>query len=149
MLLSSNLTLVIPVKGNPIREFFLELKYLPSRNNILLLQISSPTIIFSLYYYVTTFAFRLAVPNITPPKIPDGELVDLEDIYRKRMDKDLSELQALINSHFETRKKDEEDIEALRIRIEKRKAQREEQMRIRQDREKERMARERVRNNCY
>lgn len=65
------------------------------------------------------------------------------------MDKDLSELQALINSHFETRKKDEEDIEALRIRIEKRKAQREEQMRIRQDREKERMARERVRNNCY
>lgn len=90
---------------------------------------------------------RFTMPNITPPKIPDGEVIDLEDIHRKRMDKDLLELQSLISSHFETRKKDEEEIEQLRIRIEERKACREEQMRVRQEKEKERMARERVRTN--
>jgi len=86
---------------------------------------------------------KFAVPNITPPKIPDGEKVDLGDIHRKRMDKDLSELQEMINAHFVQRKKDEEEIEALRVRIEKRKAERVEQTRVRQEREKERMARER------
>ena len=41
------------------------------------------------------------MPNMAPPKIPEGETLDLGDIQRKRMDKDLSELQALIQSHFE------------------------------------------------
>lgn len=38
---------------------------------------------------------------MAPPKIPDGETLDLGDIQRKRMDKDLSELQTLIQAHFE------------------------------------------------
>ena len=92
------------------------------------------------------------MPKITPPKLPDsGEVVDLEDIHRKRMEKDMIELQALINSHFEQRKKDEEELEELRVRIEARKQERAEQIRIRQEREKERMAQERVRysySNC-
>lgn len=59
------------------------------------------------------------------------------------MDKDLSELQDLINTHFQQRKKDEEEISVLKERMEKRKSQRVEQMRVRQEREKERMGRER------
>ncbi|CAK8676680.1 unnamed protein product [Clavelina lepadiformis] len=86
---------------------------------------------------------KLSVPKITPPKLPEGEVVDLEDIHRKRMDKDLTELQALINAHFEQRKKDEEELEDLRTKIEQRKSERAEQIRIRQEREKERMAQER------
>lgn len=88
---------------------------------------------------------RLSVPKIIPPKLPEGgELVDLEDIHRKRMEKDMTELQGLINSHFEQRKKDEQELEELRVRIEARKQERAEQIRIRQEREKERMAQERV-----
>ncbi|KAK2889621.1 hypothetical protein Q8A67_014996 [Cirrhinus molitorella] len=33
------------------------------------------------------------VPALVPPKIPDGEKVDFDDIHRKRMEKDLTELQ--------------------------------------------------------
>ncbi|KAM3851410.1 troponin T, fast skeletal muscle isoform 1-T1 [Vipera latastei] len=51
------------------------------------------------------------------------------------------ELQALIDSHFESRKKEEEDIMALKDRIEKRRAERSEQQRIRAEKEKERQAR--------
>ena len=63
------------------------------------------------------------------------------------MEKDMTELQALINAHFEQRKKDEEELESLRIRIDARKQERAEQIRIRQEREKERMAQERVGKN--
>merc|ERR1711890_5718 len=51
---------------------------------------------------------------------------------------DLQELQALIASHFEQRKKDDGELEELRVRIEKRKSERAEQMRIRQERGKKR-----------
>ena len=61
------------------------------------------------------------------------------------MEKDMTELQGLINAHFEQRKKDEEELEELRIRIEARKEERAKQIRIRQEREKERLAQERVR----
>jgi len=97
------------------------------------------------WFHIMSGVFRLSIPKLTPPKIPDGEVVDLEDIHRKRMEKDLSELQGLINSHFEQRKKDEEELERLRVRIEKRKAERAEQTRIRQEKEKQRMTQERVR----
>ncbi|PWA28473.1 hypothetical protein CCH79_00016322, partial [Gambusia affinis] len=79
--------------------------------------------------------------NITAPKMPDGEKVDFDDIYRKRQDKDLAELQALIEAHFVQRKKEEEELIALVNRIENRRAERAEQQRIRAEREKERQAR--------
>uniref|UniRef100_A0A3Q1J0D3 Uncharacterized protein n=1 Tax=Anabas testudineus TaxID=64144 RepID=A0A3Q1J0D3_ANATE len=79
--------------------------------------------------------------NITAPKIPEGEKVDFDDIHRKRQEKDLSELQSLIEAHFVQRKKEEEELIALVNRIEKRRAERAEQHRIRAEREKERQAR--------
>uniref|UniRef100_A0A8B9IEZ4 Troponin T2, cardiac type n=2 Tax=Galloanserae TaxID=1549675 RepID=A0A8B9IEZ4_ANSCY len=81
------------------------------------------------------------MPNLVPPKIPDGERLDFDDIHRKRMEKDLNELQALIEAHFESRKKEEEELISLKDRIEQRRAERAEQQRIRSEREKERQAR--------
>uniref|UniRef100_A0A8C9VUT9 Troponin T3, fast skeletal type n=1 Tax=Scleropages formosus TaxID=113540 RepID=A0A8C9VUT9_SCLFO len=75
------------------------------------------------------------------PKIPDGEKVDFDDIQKKRQNKDLIELQALIDAHFEHRKKEEEELIALKERIEKRRSERAEQQRIRADKEKERQTR--------
>uniref|UniRef100_A0A3B3TK74 Troponin T type 3a (skeletal, fast) n=1 Tax=Poecilia latipinna TaxID=48699 RepID=A0A3B3TK74_9TELE len=76
------------------------------------------------------------------PKIPDGEKVDFDDIQKKRQNKDLMELQALIDAHFECRKKEEEELIALKERIqEKRRAERAEQQRVRAEKDKERQAR--------
>uniref|UniRef100_A0A3B4ZJC3 Troponin T, slow skeletal muscle n=1 Tax=Stegastes partitus TaxID=144197 RepID=A0A3B4ZJC3_9TELE len=61
-----------------------------------------------------------AVPLMTQlaaPKIPEGERVDFDDIHRKRMEKDLLELQTLIDVHFEQRKKEEEELIGLKARI--------------------------------
>ncbi|XP_026856390.1 troponin T, cardiac muscle isoforms isoform X2 [Electrophorus electricus] len=88
------------------------------------------------------------LPALVPPKIPDGEKVDFDDIHRKRMEKDLTELQSLIEAHFESRKKEEEELIALTSRIEKRRSERAEQQRIRAEKEKERqnkLAEEKVR----
>ncbi|KAF7245584.1 Troponin T, fast skeletal muscle [Varanus komodoensis] len=81
------------------------------------------------------------IPVLTAPKIPEGEKVDFDDIQKKRQNKDLIELQALIDSHFESRKKEEEELMALKERIEKRRAERAEQQRIRAEKEKERQSR--------
>uniref|UniRef100_A0A665T1T6 Troponin T type 2b (cardiac) n=1 Tax=Echeneis naucrates TaxID=173247 RepID=A0A665T1T6_ECHNA len=81
------------------------------------------------------------VPGLAPPKIPDGEKVDFDDIHRKRMEKDLTELQTLIEAHFEKRKKEEEELTDLTDRIEKRRSERAEQMKIRAERERERQNR--------
>ena len=40
-----------------------------------------------------------------------------QDIHRKRMEKDLNELQTLIEAHFENRKKEEEELVSLKDRI--------------------------------
>ncbi|XP_017280378.1 troponin T2e, cardiac [Kryptolebias marmoratus] len=80
-------------------------------------------------------------PSIAVPKIPEGEKVDFDDIHRKRQEKDLTELQSLIEAHFIQRKKDEEELIALVNRIEKRRAERAEQQRIRAEQEMERQAR--------
>ncbi|XP_034508491.1 troponin T, fast skeletal muscle-like, partial [Ailuropoda melanoleuca] len=80
-------------------------------------------------------------PKLTAPKIPDGEKVDFDDIQKKRQNKDLIELQSLIDNHFEARKKEEEDIIALKDRIEKRRTERADQQRIRAEKEKERQTR--------
>ncbi|XP_030576889.1 troponin T, fast skeletal muscle isoforms-like isoform X3 [Archocentrus centrarchus] len=77
----------------------------------------------------------------TAPKIPDGEKVDFDDIQKKRQNKDLMELQSLIDAHFECRKQEEEELIALKERIEKRRAERAEQQRIRAEKDKERQAR--------
>nr|XP_057939766.1 troponin T, cardiac muscle-like isoform X7 [Doryrhamphus excisus] len=81
------------------------------------------------------------MPNLIPPKIPDGEKVDFDDIHRKRMEKDLMELQMLIEVHFESRKKEEDELIQLKDRIESRRSERAEQHRIRSEREKERQKR--------
>uniref|UniRef100_A0A672FPI2 Troponin T type 2b (cardiac) n=1 Tax=Salarias fasciatus TaxID=181472 RepID=A0A672FPI2_SALFA len=78
------------------------------------------------------------VPGLAAPKIPDGEKVDFDDIHRKRMEKDLNELQTLIEAHFDKRKKEEEELLSLTDRIEKRRSERSEQMKIRAERERER-----------
>uniref|UniRef100_A0A3B4XIF7 Troponin T2e, cardiac n=1 Tax=Seriola lalandi dorsalis TaxID=1841481 RepID=A0A3B4XIF7_SERLL len=85
--------------------------------------------------------FRAFAPPITVPKIPEGDKVDFDDIQKKRQEKDLTELQSLIEAHFIQRKKDEEELIALVNRIEKRRAERAEQQRIRAEQEKERQVR--------
>ncbi|XP_019737389.1 troponin T, fast skeletal muscle isoforms-like isoform X1 [Hippocampus comes] len=79
--------------------------------------------------------------KMSAPKIPDGEKVDFDDIQKKRQNKDLVELQGLIDAHFECRKKEEEELIALKDRIEKRRAERAEQQRVRAEKDKERQAR--------
>jgi len=81
------------------------------------------------------------LPGLAVPKIPDGEKVDFDDIHRKRMEKDLTELQTLIEAHFEGRKKEEEELLGLSDRMEKRRSERAEQFKIRTEKEKERQNR--------
>ncbi|XP_068449960.1 troponin T, cardiac muscle isoforms [Clinocottus analis] len=54
------------------------------------------------------------------------------------MEKDLTELHTLIESHFEKRKKEEEELVSLTDRIETRRSERADQMKIRAERERER-----------
>ncbi|XP_052369944.1 troponin T, fast skeletal muscle-like [Oncorhynchus keta] len=56
-------------------------------------------------------------PKFKVPKVPDGEKVDFDDLHKKRQNKDLIELQGLIDVHFENRKKEEEELIALKSRI--------------------------------
>ncbi|XP_055519431.1 troponin T, slow skeletal muscle-like isoform X2 [Leucoraja erinacea] len=84
---------------------------------------------------------KLVVPQISGPKIPDGERVDFDDIHRKRMEKDLLELQTLIDAHFEQRKKEEEELICLKDRIEHRRSERSEQQRVRAEKERDRQTR--------
>merc|ERR1712193_109688 len=79
----------------------------------------------------------LNVPKLT---IPDGEAIDFNDINKERHQKDLIQLQRLIDAHFEQRKKDEEELEKLRLRIEERKAKRAVEMQERQEKEKKKEA---------
>ncbi|XP_044036224.1 troponin T, slow skeletal muscle isoform X2 [Siniperca chuatsi] len=81
------------------------------------------------------------VPQLAPPKIPEGDRVDFDDIHRKRMEKDLLELHTLIDVHFEQRKKDEEELISLKDRIERRRSERAEIQRVRAEKEKDRQNR--------
>lgn len=81
------------------------------------------------------------VPQLAPPKIPEGDRVDFDDIHRKRMEKDLLELQTLIDVHFEQRKKEEEELIGLKDRIERRRSERAEIQRVRTEKEKDRQNR--------
>ncbi|TNN66331.1 Troponin T, cardiac muscle [Liparis tanakae] len=82
--------------------------------------------------------FRPFAPVAAVPKLPEG---GDKDIHRKRQDKDLTELQSLIEAHFIQRKNDEAELVALVTRIEKRRTERAEQQRIHSEKEKERQAR--------
>ncbi|CAG5110764.1 Oidioi.mRNA.OKI2018_I69.chr2.g5131.t1.cds [Oikopleura dioica] len=62
----------------------------------------------------------------------------LDEFKRVRMEKDLAELEKLISSHFVQREEDEKELNNLKTMINKRIATREEQLRIRQIKEKER-----------
>lgn len=84
---------------------------------------------------------KLYVPSIVPPKLPDGEKVDFDDLHRKRVEKDYNELQSLIEAHFTNRQKEEDELVALKTRIERRRADRAEQQRVRTEKERERQAR--------
>ncbi|CAL8303863.1 unnamed protein product [Lota lota] len=57
------------------------------------------------------------------------------------MDKDLLELHTLIDVHFHQRRREEEEIIALKDRIENRRAERAEQQRVRAEKERHRQAR--------
>ena len=63
-------------------------------------------------------------------------------LTKQRLEKDLAELQQMIAKHFDQRKKDDEELDDLTKRIEKRKAERAEQQRVRAEREQIRMQRE-------
>ncbi|XP_061160218.1 troponin T, slow skeletal muscle isoform X3 [Syngnathus typhle] len=81
------------------------------------------------------------VAQIAPPKIPEGDRVDFDDIHRKRMEKDMLELHTLIDVHFDQRKKDEEELIGLKERIERRRSERAEIQRVRAEKEKDRQNR--------
>ncbi|XP_044035026.1 troponin T, slow skeletal muscle-like isoform X1 [Siniperca chuatsi] len=85
--------------------------------------------------------YKPLVTQLAAPKIPEGERVDFDDIHRKRMEKDLLELQTLIDVHFEQRKKEEEELIGLKDRIESRRAERAEQQRVRAEKERDRQTR--------
>uniref|UniRef100_A0A3Q3JJ64 Troponin T, slow skeletal muscle n=1 Tax=Monopterus albus TaxID=43700 RepID=A0A3Q3JJ64_MONAL len=84
---------------------------------------------------------RPMAPQLAPPKIPEGDRVDFDDIHRKRMEKDLVELHTLIDAHFEQRKRDEEELIGLKERIEHRRSERAEIQRVRAEKEKDRQNR--------
>ncbi|CAB1313409.1 unnamed protein product [Coregonus sp. 'balchen'] len=71
--------------------------------------------------------------NLSAPKMADGDKVDFDDIHRKRQEKDLSELQSLIESHFIQRKKEEEELISLVNRIEEKERKEAEEQRRKHD----------------
>jgi hypothetical protein len=71
-----------------------------------------------------------------------GDAIDFEELNRQRMEKDTKELKKLIEDHFEARKKDDEEFSKFEEHVNNRKTQRAEQIKIRQDREKEKRARD-------
>ena len=52
--------------------------------------------------------------STNPPPGPSKSGFDMEEISRKRVEKDLCELQQLINYHFEERKKEEKELNDLK-----------------------------------
>ena len=58
---------------------------------------------------------KFEMPKLAEPKIDPN----LDDFARMRLEKDLKELKRLIESHFEVRKKDEEELDALKVSISK------------------------------
>merc|ERR1712046_155051 len=80
------------------------------------------------------------IPKMADPKIDPN----LDDFTRMRLEKDLKELKRMIETHFQVRKKDEEELQGLKDRIEKRKLVREQQIAERAIREKKRQEEEKA-----
>merc|ERR1712046_465411 len=80
------------------------------------------------------------IPKMAEPKIDPN----LDDFTRMRLEKDLKELKRMIETHFQVRKKDEEELQGLKDRIEKRKLVREQQIAERAIREKKRQEEEKA-----
>merc|ERR1712212_348940 len=80
------------------------------------------------------------IPKMAEPKIDPN----LDDFTRMRLEKDLKELKRMIETHFQIRKKDEEELQGLKDRIEKRKLVREQQIAERAVREKKRQEEEKA-----
>uniref|UniRef100_H2UG40 Troponin T, slow skeletal muscle n=1 Tax=Takifugu rubripes TaxID=31033 RepID=H2UG40_TAKRU len=86
-------------------------------------------------------SFSILLPEEERPKPNTVPCLNFQDIHRKRMEKDLLELQTLIDVHFDQRKKDEEELISLKERIERRRAERAEIQRVRTEKEKDRQNR--------
>lgn len=71
-----------------------------------------------------------------------GDAIDFEELNRQRMEKDTKELKKLIEDHFEARKKDDAEFEKFESHVNQRKTQRAEQIKLRQEREKEKRAKD-------
>ena len=56
---------------------------------------------------------RPMTPSQGKNKIPEEKLAGMSDFARKRLEKDLLELERLIQDHFTQRKKDEEELGQL------------------------------------
>jgi len=67
------------------------------------------------------------------------KVIEFEALAKARMEKDLKELQVMIERHFAQRKIDTEELRVLTERIEKRKMARADQIRMKLEREKERL----------
>lgn len=52
------------------------------------------------------------IPKMAEPKIDPN----LDDFTRMRLEKDLKELKRMIETHFQVRKKDEEELQGLKVR---------------------------------
>lgn len=61
---------------------------------------------------VARFVWQIFTDTVSKVKV-----FSPQDIHRKRMEKDLNELQTLIEVHFESRKKEEEELISLKERI--------------------------------
>merc|ERR1712212_374466 len=85
-------------------------------------------------------AVEFEIPKMAEPKIDPN----LDDFTRMRLEKDLKELKRMIETHFQIRKKDEEELQGLKDRIEKRKLVREQQIAERAIREKKRQEEEKA-----
>ena len=51
------------------------------------------------------------IPKMAEPKIDPN----LDDFTRMRLEKDLKELKRMIETHFQVRKKDEEELQGLKV----------------------------------
>uniref|UniRef100_A0A8C7IP00 Troponin T, slow skeletal muscle n=1 Tax=Oncorhynchus kisutch TaxID=8019 RepID=A0A8C7IP00_ONCKI len=80
------------------------------------------------------------IPELAPPKIPEGDRVDFVMPYNIKELKDLLELQSMIDVHFDQRKKEEEELIGLKDRIRKYNLKAEVQ-RVRAEKERDRQNR--------
>ena len=56
-------------------------------------------------------AVEFEIPKMAEPKIDPN----LDDFTRMRLEKDLKELKRMIETHFQIRKKDEEELQGLKV----------------------------------